>query len=162
MFRVGAINERGVFNPEHPQVRGSGRNMEFVLVPGELSGNGKDIVITRKDINEIQLAKSAIRAGVEILLLEAGIKSGQIDRFIVAGAFGTYLDVNSATRIGMFPRLPHHCYSQVGNAAGAGARQMLVSREKRKAAVALAAREEYVELTIHPAFRDVYMEGMYF
>ena len=87
-------------------------------------------MVTRKDINEIQLAKSAIRAAVEILLQEAGLHSSDLDSFIVAGAFGTYLDLRSAIRTGMFPALPQEKFHQVGNAAGVGAKQMLISVDK--------------------------------
>ena len=133
-----------------------------VLVPAGKSGHGRDILITRKDINEIQLSKGAIRTGIEILAAEAGIKSSLIESFIVAGAFGTYLDIHSAIRIGMFPDLPPGCFKQIGNAAGAGARQMLVSAERRRKAIELAAWAEYVELTTHPGFRDEFFKAIMF
>ena len=105
--------------------------LHYVLAGSSVTGHGRPIVVTRKDINEIQLAKAAIRVGVEVLLHEAGITSDQIDEFIVAGAFGTYLDIASTVRTGMFPPLPLDRFKQVGNAAGAGARQMLVSATRR-------------------------------
>ena len=70
--------------------------------------------MTRKDINEIQLAKAANHVGVEILLHEAGITSDQINEFVVARAFGTYLDIASTIRTGMFPPLPLDRFKQVG------------------------------------------------
>ncbi len=85
-------------------------------------------MVTREDVNEIQLAKAAIRAGVEILLLEAGAGYPEIEEFIVAGAFGSYLDIGNSVRIGMFPPLPVSHFKQVGNAAGAGAANADVSR----------------------------------
>ena len=133
-----------------------------VLVPAGKSGHGRDILITRKDVNEIQLSKGAIRTGIEVLAAEAGIETNSIERFIVAGAFGTYLDVNSAMRIGMFPRLPLERFQQIGNAAGAGARQMLVSGKHRQKAVELAQRAEYIELTTHPGFRDEFIKAIMF
>jgi uncharacterized 2Fe-2S/4Fe-4S cluster protein (DUF4445 family) len=108
------------------------------------------------------LAKAAIRTGVEILLLQAGCQAAQIDRFIVAGAFGTYLDLRSAIQIGMFPDIPLERYTQVGNAAGTGARKLLVSAESRRAAAQFATRMQYVELTSHPSFKDVFMDTMGF
>ncbi|MFO7623945.1 MAG: ASKHA domain-containing protein [Anaerolineales bacterium] len=133
-----------------------------VLVSAESSGNGREILITRKDVNEIQLSKGAIRTGIEVLAAEAGIKTSSIDRFIVAGAFGTYLDVNSAMRIGMFPNLPLDRFQQIGNAAGAGARQLLVSSMQRQKAIELVARAEYIELTTHPGFRDEFIKAIMF
>ncbi|MFA5873839.1 MAG: ASKHA domain-containing protein, partial [Anaerolineales bacterium] len=111
---------------------------------------------------EIQLAKSAIRVGVEILLQNAGLTYADLDEFIVAGAFGTYLDLRSAVRTGMFPPLPLECFRQVGNAAGVGAKQMLVSVDKRREAEMIAGQIGYVELTSQAAFTPLFMEHLCF
>jgi uncharacterized 2Fe-2S/4Fe-4S cluster protein (DUF4445 family) len=134
----------------------------YVLAPAAQTGMGRDLMVTRKDIHEIQLAKSAIRAAVEILLQEAGLTSAGLDAFIVAGAFGTYLDLRSAIRTGMFPSLPQEKFRQVGNAAGVGAKQMLVSLDSRREAERLASRIGYVELTARPAFTSLFMEHLSF
>jgi len=117
-------------------------------------------VITRKDVNEIQLAKAAMRTGVEILLQEAGLKDDNIEQFIIAGAFGTYLDVGSAVAIGMFPALPRERFSQVGNAAGTGARLALLSHRCRESTAEFARRMQYIELTTHPDFVEVYASAL--
>jgi uncharacterized 2Fe-2S/4Fe-4S cluster protein (DUF4445 family) len=134
----------------------------YMLVPAEQTGLGRSLMVMRKDINEIQLAKSAIRAAVEILLQEASLHSDELDSFIVAGAFGTYLDLRSAIRTGMFPALPQEKFHQVGNAAGVGAKQMLVSLDKRQEAEQLASQVGYVELTTRPAFTSLFMEHLSF
>jgi uncharacterized 2Fe-2S/4Fe-4S cluster protein (DUF4445 family) len=134
----------------------------FIVVPASHTGLGRDLSVTRKDINEIQLAKSAIRSGLEILLQEAGLTYSDLDEFIVAGAFGTYLDLRSAVRIGMFPPIPLEKFRQVGNAAGVGAKQMLVSTIKRHEAEMLARMISYVELTTRPAFTSLFMENLSF
>lgn len=162
MLRAGVVDRRGVLVAEHSRVRNEGSKRVFVLVPGSHSGTGRDVLVTRSDVNEIQLAKGAIRAGVEVLLKEAGICAAGIDEFIVAGAFGTYLDVKSAVRVGMFPGLPLERFRQVGNAAGAGARAMLVSVRRRALAEEIAQRIEYIELTTHPRFTDEYIEALGF
>jgi len=154
------LNRRGVMDETAPNVRGEGRRCEFVLAPAETSGSGRQITLNRKDIHEILLAKAAIRAGIEILLVEAGIEAAQINRFLVAGAFGTYLDLRSAIEIGMFPDLPLERFSQVGNAAGSGARQMLISAEARRRAQTFARRMNYIELTIHPRFKEFFLGAM--
>lgn len=157
------INERGNFNPESSLVRGAGKDREFVLVPKEQSGSSRDIVITRKDINEILLAKAAIQTGIEILLRTAGITTpDQIDRVIIAGAFGTYLDIHSAIRIGMLPDLPAERFAQIGNAAGSGARMMVISDEMRRKGTEFARRSNYVELTTYPDFQGVYVQSLRF
>ncbi len=132
----------------------------LVLVPANQSGLGRNLMVTRKDIHEVQLAKSAIRAGLESLLRRAGMDAASIDEFIVAGAFGTYLDVGSAIRVGMFPSLPLERFHQVGNAAGIGAKQMLVSVDKRREAEQLAGMIDYVELTTQPDFTNLFMKHL--
>jgi len=162
MRKSGIIDERGNFDGRHQRVRGTGKNTEFLLVPAEESGSTREIVITRKDVNEILLAKAAIQTGIEILIRTAGISPEQIDRFIVAGAFGTYLDINSAKHIGMFPNLPIERFKQVGNAAGSGARMMVMSDEVKKKGSEFSDRSMYVELTLYPDFQKIYMQSLRF
>jgi uncharacterized 2Fe-2S/4Fe-4S cluster protein (DUF4445 family) len=130
------------------------------LVPAGENGALNDIIISRKDVSEVQLAKGAIRAGVEVLLDEAEIQLDQIQRVVVAGAFGTYLDVGNARAIGMFPPLPLKHFDQVGNAAGIGAKLALLSRRCRSIAESIAERVEYIELTTDARFSSAYMEAM--
>lgn len=134
----------------------------LILVPGAASGTGKDILVTRSDIREVQLAKAAIRAGVEALLRATDTKVDEIDHFIVAGAFGTYLHVESAIQIGMFPHLPRDRYIQVGNAAGSGAREMLLSYPSREMVKSILAQTSYIELTTDPGFFESYVDFMGF
>ncbi len=160
LVKVGALDKRGNLKPDHALVRVREGKRELVLAPAEESGHGQDVTLSRADINEIQLAKGAIRAGVEVLLAEAGIKAEDLDEFIVAGAFGTYLDLGSAMRVGMFPTLGLETFKQIGNAAGAGARQMLISRQKRLEASDFSRRSRYVELTLHKEFMPSFTQGM--
>lgn len=157
---VAALLDGGLIKPTGVMKTGSG--YEFVLVPAVQTGLGRDLVVTRKDIHEIQLAKSAIRVGVEILLQKAGLTADDLDKFIVAGAFGTYLDLRSAVRTGMFPDLPIEHFLQVGNAAGVGAKQMLISVDKRREAELVAGRINYVELTSQATFTQLFMEHLCF
>jgi uncharacterized 2Fe-2S/4Fe-4S cluster protein (DUF4445 family) len=161
MRAAGALDERGTLLEASHCVRRNNGQAECVLAPASTTGHGRDVVVTRGDVHEIQLAKGAIRAGVAILLAEAGITEADIDDIIVAGAFGTYLDLGSAIRVGMFPDLPIERFRQVGNAAGMGAIQMLVSSERRRAASDITRRVTYVELTTHPAFTDTFLDALY-
>jgi uncharacterized 2Fe-2S/4Fe-4S cluster protein (DUF4445 family) len=104
------------------------KEMEFVVASESESGNGRAVAVTQHDIRELQLAKGAIRAGIETLLQDAGITAADLDQVIIAGAFGTYIDVESAITIGMLPDIPLERVSQVGNAAGTGARLALGAR----------------------------------
>lgn len=162
LLEAGVIDRRGVMAREAEGMRVRDGRTEFVMASAAETGHGHDVVITRSDVNEIQLAKSAIRVGIDVLLAESGVQAGEVDEFIVAGAFGTYLDLESAIRIGMFPDLPRQRFRQIGNAAGTGARQLLVSTERRHLATEVARREKYIELTIYPEFTARYVAAMYF
>lgn len=153
MRRAGLLTARGAMLGEgsHPRVRRGRRGLEIVVVPASDNGD-REITFSREDVNEIQLAKGAIRAGVSILLERAGVTEADIDQVIIAGAFGTYLNVQSGIDIGMFPRVDRRRFQQVGNAAGAGARLALLSTAQRERARRLVQRVEYVELTAEKGF----------
>jgi uncharacterized 2Fe-2S/4Fe-4S cluster protein (DUF4445 family) len=156
MVECGAIDRRGALNKAHPLVLDG----DFVLTHSDEADGSKHVGVSRKDVAEIQLAKAAIRAGIELLLEAVEIEADAIDDFIVAGAFGTYIQIPSALRIGMFPNLPLERFKQVGNAAGMGACQLLISKEQRDIATKLAETVEYIELTTHPGFQSAYVEYM--
>lgn len=160
--RVGVINERGRLQADQPNVRHNPARdeLEYVLVPAAETGIGEDITITQHDVDEIQFAKGAIMAGITVLLQAAGITIDDLDEVVLAGAFGSYLNLDTATALGLLPRLPLDRYRQVGNAAGDGARQMLVSRSARQQAIDIASRIDYIELTVYPGFRRIYARSM--
>jgi uncharacterized 2Fe-2S/4Fe-4S cluster protein (DUF4445 family) len=162
MLENSVLDMRGVFDRSASRVRTVERRAEFVLVPASKTGHGRDVVVTRKDVHEIQLAKGAIRAGIGVLLDEAGITAEDVDEWVIAGAFGTYLDLRSAQRVGMFPPVPLERFQQVGNAAGVGAKEMLLSQAKRNESFEMTARVRYVELTIFPDFSQRFVDAMYF
>lgn len=159
--RVGAITPVGRLQPCIDQVRKAECALEFVLVPAENSGSGSDILITQHDIEEIQLAKGAIMAGIAVLLENSGIKQADLDEIVLAGAFGTYLNIDTSVAIGLMPDQPLEKYRQVGNAAGEGAREILISREMRTRARELARQIDYVELTVYPGFRRIFAKAMH-
>lgn len=160
-IKAGVIDRRGAFTPDAQNVRKSAKGKEYVLVAAAETGIEKDIVIDRNDIHEIQLAKAAIQAGWLVLLDAANLRIEELDEFIIAGAFGSYIDIESAIRIGMLPKIPVTKFRQIGNAAGLGARQLLISRRKRSEAERIKALVEYVELTTYPHFMEHYLQAMY-
>jgi len=162
MVRTGIIDRKGAFRTGANGVTFENGLPLFTLAAASTTGHGRPVVITRHDINEIQLAKAAIRTGVEILLSAVGARYDDIEAFVVAGAFGTYLDIGSSIRVGMFPPLPLDRFRQVGNAAGTGARQLLVSAARRRTALEIVSRVQYVELTVHPEFSGRYLKAIYF
>lgn len=161
MKAAGIVNEKGAMQAGQFNVRHNGRMLEFLLVPAASTGHGKDIAVTRSDVNEIQLAKAAIRAGLEILLSKAGMVAAEINEFIIAGAFGTYIDIPNAIKIGMFPEVPIERFTQVGNAAGMGAILTLLSSDQRVITQEFINKVEYVELTTYKDFQKEYIKDLY-
>jgi uncharacterized 2Fe-2S/4Fe-4S cluster protein (DUF4445 family) len=162
LHRTGRIDGRGRFQRAASGVVEGDRGPQFVLADPRQSGHGREIAITQIDVNEIQLAKGAIAAGIEILLEATGTPREDIDEVIVAGAFGTYLNLESALAIGLLPRLPRAAYSQVGNAAGTGARATLLSLRERDRARRIARGTRYLELTSNPGFHRRFARSMLF
>ena len=159
LFTHGIIRKSGRIKKDHPLVREDRNGLEVVL-SDKTRDHGPALVITQKDVRELQLAKGAIRAGIEVLLKESGLSPHGLKEVVVAGAFGSYLDISSAVTIGMFPKIPLDRFRQVGNAAGMGARAVLLSREKRKEVRDLARRVRYVELATYSGFQRIFMEAM--
>ncbi len=161
LLRCGAINARGRLALAYPSVREREQHREFVLTrqsPADQSPTvgALPLVFTQDDIRAVQLAKAAIRTGLDLLLAENGIGEDAVDRFIIAGAFGKYLDVHAALAIGLFPPVPGSRIVQVGNAAGAGVRRLLVCANARAKARALARQSQYLELATHPGFHHTF------
>jgi uncharacterized 2Fe-2S/4Fe-4S cluster protein (DUF4445 family) len=134
---------------------------EYVLAWGKDSATGTDIVINQNDIQQIQLAKAAIYAGASILKKHMHINDSDIATVYLAGAFGTYVDPQSALTVGMYPDVTLSRIRFVGNAAGSGARMALLSREIREKAEQIAKQLEYLELAADNDFSDEFMNALF-
>ena len=161
LYLAGVVDASGRMVADHPRVRTRDGEREFVLVSEEERDGGPAITITQHDVRELQLAKGAIRTGIQVLLEAKGLSEEDIDQVIIAGAFGTYIDVSSAVTIGMLPPLPLDRFRQVGNAAGMGAKLALISRSKRAEAQAIARRVGYIELATAPRFARTFAQANY-
>ncbi|WP_050742276.1 ASKHA domain-containing protein [Symbiobacterium thermophilum] len=120
------------------------------------------VQLTQKDLRSLQLAKGAIRSGIEVLLRVAGIGPARLDKVLLAGAFGNYLRRESAVATGLLPPVDPGRIQPIGNAAIAGAKLALLSRSARDRAEALARGARFVELATHPDFEEVFMEALNF
>jgi len=132
------------------------------VVAGDPAGVAGRVLLTQRDIREVQLAKGAIRTGAEVLLGEAGLKAADLHAVLLAGAFGNYIRRSSALRIGLLPPVAEERIHFVGNAALAGASMSLVNRSCRRRAVDLAGRIKYVEIAHRPDFQMAFAESMLF
>jgi len=138
---------------EEGLVQGDGKLEEsFIVSPEDSNGIDSDIVITQKDIREIQLAKAAIAAGINLLLKHSGYSFGQIDRLFLAGGFGNYMDTESALRIGLLPPEMEGKIVQAGNTAGTGGLLAVRSEEFIPYMETVKDRMEYIELSYDEDF----------
>ena len=164
LYSSGVIKKSGIFNKkelkDHARYR---RNPdtdqpEFVLAWADESSIDKDIVITQKDIRQIQLAKGALYAGCKLMVQRMGLE--KVDTVKIAGAFGTHVDREKALTMGLFPDCEIEKINGVGNAAGDGCRCALLNVKKRVEAEWCSRNVEYVELTVEPNFEQEFMEAM--
>lgn len=172
MLKVGVLDYTGrIVDPAgaknlSPQVRDRikpGENgFDFVLAFKEETDLDEDLVLTQKDVRELQLAKGAIYAGIQILLEEMKVTAEDIEEVLLAGAFGTYIRKESAWRIGLVPHLDLDRIKAVGNAAGVGSQMVLISEEARQMAYEIADKTKYIELSARPEFQHKFMEAIYF
>ncbi len=142
------------------RLRPGGQGREYLLALAEQTGTGQDLVITHRDISQLQMAKGAIYAGAKLMLDQLGL--ARVERVLLAGAFGNYLDPADLCAIGLLPGVVPEMITSLGNAAGTGAAMLLLSVSQRDRAQDLARRMRYLELAAHPAFQDAYLEGMMF
>ncbi len=161
LYLAGIIDKTGRFNKniETQRYRESNGEPEFVIAWARETSIGKDIVITQNDVRAIQLGKGALYAGAKIMMRHFGVD--RVDKVILAGAFGNYIDKKSAAVLGLFPDCPLENVISVGNAAGDGARMALLNIDKRREADWIARKVEYLELTLEPDFDIIFAEAMW-
>ena len=164
LYRAGVVAKSGVFNKkalkEHPRFRinPDTKQPEFVLAWAEESSIDKDIVVTQKDIRQIQLAKGALYAGCKLMVKRMGLQ--KVDTVKIAGAFGTHVDREKALIMGLFPDCEIEKIQGVGNAAGDGCRAALLNVKKRVEANWCSRNVEYIELTVESTFQQEFMGAM--
>ena len=164
LYRAGVIAKSGVFNKkalaghERFRVNPDTKQPEFVLAWAEESSIDKDIVVTQKDIRQIQLAKGALYAGCKLMVKRMGLE--KVDKVKIAGAFGTHVDREKALIMGLFPDCEIEMIQGVGNAAGDGCRAALLNVKKRVEANWCSRNVEYIELTVESTFQQEFMEAM--
>ncbi|MHA2395448.1 MAG: ASKHA domain-containing protein, partial [Candidatus Thorarchaeota archaeon] len=126
----------------------------------EESSTSHKISFNQKDVRQVQLAKAAISAGVTILLQEVGITIDDIDSVMLAGAFGSYIRPESALEIGLLPPVKRERIIQVGNAAGEGAKALLLSSQAREIANDFVSKINYIELASHDDFQSIFIDSI--
>jgi len=123
---------------------------------------GTEVVLTQRDVREVQLAKAAIRTGIELMAQTLGIAIPQITSVLLAGAFGSRLSPGSACKIGMIPPCLCDRIQPIGNAAGTGAIRCALSGAEFARSSVLAEETEFLELASLPQFQDAFVDALLF
>ena len=162
MIRAGIILGKGNFEAELKthRLREGEDGLEFVLAWASETGINRDIVITQRDVAELQMAKSAVHAGAMLLMEE--IEDETVKRILLAGAGGNHVDPKDACTIDLFPSCLDAKVVGVGNAAGYGACLTLLDRNKRKEAERITTKLAYRELAATTRFQELFVTGMFF
>lgn len=165
----GLINKRGgIVNPDTIENKELASRIvpweqtkAFVLCFENESENGKAILLTQKDVRQVQLAKAAIYTGCIMLVEHYGLTLEELDEIIIAGAFGNYIDMKKAQIIGMIPYLPNLPVHSIGNGAGTGCQMFLLSRDEQDICKKIADNAIHIELATDPSFTSNYMMNTY-
>lgn len=162
LYLTGIIDSDGLFYEENagrsPRIHYRERVGEYTLVDERHTATGAPIMITQNDLRAIQLAKAALYAGAKLLMKGRDVQ--QVDRVILAGAFGSFISPYHAMVLGLIPDCELDNVSAVGNAAGDGARIALLNRELRAEAARLARWVNYVETPLESSFQDEFVAAL--
>jgi uncharacterized 2Fe-2S/4Fe-4S cluster protein (DUF4445 family) len=173
LVRVGLLDASGRFVTEESakglvpgladRLTMIGQERVFVLHrPSEGADPAECVVLSQRDVRELQFAKAAISTGWTLLLEELGLEHRDVQQVLLAGSFGSYLSAASAVRIGLVPQLPVLRIVAAGNVAGEGAKMALLSIRERAGAQALLEEVTYVELSDRPGFNDRFVDQLAF
>jgi uncharacterized 2Fe-2S/4Fe-4S cluster protein (DUF4445 family) len=162
MLSAGILEKNGRFvrGLNTPRLRITDDGPVFIIAWEHETASRQDIFIHQADVRAIQLAKGAIYAAAQLMMHQLEVE--KLDKVILAGAFGSFIDKRSAATIGMFPKCDPEDVQAVGNAAGDGARIALLNIDKRKEANLMAREVEYLELTTSPDFQNEFINAMNF
>jgi uncharacterized 2Fe-2S/4Fe-4S cluster protein (DUF4445 family) len=161
LLQMGLVDERGLIK-ETKAVSVAYRRYLGVYEGHSCVWLTPQVCLTQEDIRDLQLAKAAFAAGMNILLRERGINCGQIDRVVICGGFGSFMDRESAAAIGLIPPVLLPVTESVGNAAGEGAVSAALSGKARQKLSEIQKSMRYIELSTHPDFAEEYMQQMEF
>jgi uncharacterized 2Fe-2S/4Fe-4S cluster protein (DUF4445 family) len=134
----------------------------FLLADENESGSGSKVYVTQKDIREVQLAKGAMAAGIKLLAEKLGVAVNEIERVLIAGAFGNYMSPHSACVISLIPPELEDRIVPIGNAAGEGSKSAALNADEFKRSERIADRCGYLELAAHPGFQDLFVDELEF
>ena len=163
MFVTGVIDKGGNFHvaAHHARLREGEHNGEYVVVWGRESADGRDIVITKVDVDNLLRTKAAIYAGFSVLATSVGLQLSDVQEFIIAGAFGQYINIEKAIQIGLLPDMPWEQFKFLGNTSVLGAYMALLSPAARAQIAEAASKLTYLELSADNSFYDQFTSALF-
>lgn len=163
LFITGVTDKAGNINLTLPtrRVRTGEHGPEYVIAWAEETDLGKDIVITKPDVDNLLRAKAAIYAGYVMLAQSVGMTMNDVEQMLIGGSFGQYLNIEKAVEIGLLPDLPWDRFKFLGNTAARGAYMALLHKEARDEIAAIAKKMTYLELAADNAFTDQFMAALF-
>ena len=161
LYRTGIVDDSGRMHKESKRVQDDEKHgLSYMIVKENEMVEGNRIIFTQKDVRQVQLAKAAIQTGIALLLDAIGKEVSDIDRVLLAGAFGNYIRPDSAIAIGLLPKIEVSKVIPVGNAAGEGSKGLLLSKKNRSYAEKLATETQYIELASQERFQEVFLKSI--
>jgi uncharacterized 2Fe-2S/4Fe-4S cluster protein (DUF4445 family) len=163
MFVAGVIDKSGNVNLQLPteRVREGEHGGEYVVAWADETAHGKDIVITNVDLDNLMRAKAAIYAGFSILARSVGLTLDAVERVLIGGAFGQYINVEKAIQIGMLPDMPYDSFHFLGNTSVRGSYMALLSRDVRRRVTEVGEMMTYLELSADNTFFDEFNAALF-
>ena len=163
MFLTGVVDKGGKINTtlDTERVRNGDHGSEYVIAWADETSIGEDIVITNVDIDNLLRAKAAIYAGFTVLADGVGFPMEMIERVLIGGSFGKYINVEKAVQIGLLPDMPWENFDFLGNTSVKGAYLALIDHNQRQRITEIAARMTYVELSADNTFYDAFMSALF-
>jgi uncharacterized 2Fe-2S/4Fe-4S cluster protein (DUF4445 family) len=163
LFVTGVLDRGGNFKMDldTPRVRQGEHGPEYIVAWAEETEHGRDIALTKVDVDNLMRAKAAIYAGYHVLAASVGLDLSEVSQVLVGGAFGKYINVENAIKIGLLPDLPWDRFHFLGNTAVLGTYMALLSKEARMEIRAIAERMTYVELSADNTFYDAFTAAMF-
>jgi uncharacterized 2Fe-2S/4Fe-4S cluster protein (DUF4445 family) len=163
LFLTGVVDRSGNINLARPtpRVRRGEHGSEYVIAWASQSAEGRDIVLTRVDIDNLLRAKAAIYAGFTVLADKMGMPLEAAEQVLIGGSFGKYINVEKAVLIGLLPDMPWERFRFLGNTAVRGAYLALLDRTARARIADIASRMTYIELSADNAFYDAFTSALF-
>ena len=163
LLKAGIIDRSGQFSKEtnSPRIRENGDELAYVLAFADQTPMQEDIIFAVSDLKNLVYSKGAVYAGFTTLLNEAGMDFSMVERVIITGGFGQYLNIEKAVAIGLLPDIAREKFAYMGNSSIKGAYMALMSNSYRQEAKEICNRMTYVDFSSNPRYMDEFTSALF-